>query len=93
VAVLSPAVVRLEQDERRSDRLPSAGEHHMEGGGYGSTDHRVRADVGGDGCVGPLLLVDAPHLHPVRRFAHGAAGLGANTAGHLARGPPRCRRD
>jgi hypothetical protein len=65
----------------------------MEGGGYGSTDHRVRADVGGDGCVGPLLLVDAPHLHPVRRVAHRAAGLGANAAGHLARGPPRCRQD
>jgi hypothetical protein len=33
------------------------------GGGDGSRDHCVRVDVGGNGCVGRLLLVDAPHLH------------------------------
>jgi hypothetical protein len=32
------------------------------GGGDGSRDHCVRVDVGGNGRVGHLLLVDAPHL-------------------------------
>ena len=78
MAVLSPAAARLEQNERRSARFLSAGEQHMEGGGDGARDHRVLANVGGNGCVGGLLLVDAPHLHPARRFTYGTAGVGAD---------------
>ena len=54
----------------------------MEGGGDGSRGHRVLVDVGGNGCVGGLLLVDAPHLHPARRFTYGTAGVGMARTQH-----------
>ena len=52
----------------------------MEGGGHGSPDHRIHLNVGGNGGVGHLLLVDVPYLCPARCLAHGAPGVGTDTA-------------
>lgn len=81
----------------QKDILYVAGKLNIPGGAlnqvrrrYGSRDHRVLPDVGGHRSVGRLLLVDAPHLEPARRLAHGTAGIGTNAARYLARSPP-CR--